>query len=148
MASTPGSSKDPMMGDNLGARTESSATDKARDMGAAMKDKASEMASQMGQSARSMGHKLGETADTTFSSVGSGMKNLACSLREAAPQSGMLGSATHRMAETLDSTGRYLEKHGLSGMGEDLTTVVRRNPIPSLLVAMGLGFLLARASRS
>ena len=31
-------------------------------------------------------------------------------------------------------------------MAEDLTDLIRRNPIPALLVGVGLGFLLARAT--
>jgi hypothetical protein len=33
-------------------------------------------------------------------------------------------------------------------MTDDLTGTIRRNPIPSVLVAVAFGFLLARATRS
>jgi len=33
-------------------------------------------------------------------------------------------------------------------MGDDITNMIRRNPIPALLVGIGIGFLLARATRS
>ena len=36
----------------------------------------------------------------------------------------------------------------LSGIGEDLTGMIRRNPVPALLIGIGLGFLIARATRS
>jgi hypothetical protein len=39
-----------------------------------------------------------------------------------------------------------LEEQGLSGIAEDVTEVVRRNPIPALFIAAGIGFLLARAT--
>jgi uncharacterized membrane-anchored protein YhcB (DUF1043 family) len=32
-------------------------------------------------------------------------------------------------------------------MAEDLTSLIRRNPIPAMLVGVGLGFLLARMTR-
>jgi len=32
-------------------------------------------------------------------------------------------------------------------MGEELAGVIRRNPVPSLLVAFGFGFLIGMASR-
>ena len=60
----------------------------------------------------------------------------------------MLGSAASAVADTLESSGRYLEESGLSGIGEDLTSMIRRNPVPALLVGIGLGFLIARATRS
>jgi hypothetical protein len=52
------------------------------------------------------------------------------------------------VASALDSTGHYLEEQGLSGMAEDLTNLIRRNPIPALLIGVGLGYLLARMTRS
>ena len=36
---------------------------------------------------------------------------------------------------------------GFSGLAEDMTTMIRRNPIPALLIGFGLGFLLARTFR-
>jgi hypothetical protein len=60
----------------------------------------------------------------------------------------MLGSAASRVADTLDSGARYLEQEGLSGMAGDVTEMVRRNPIPALLIAVAVGVLIARATRS
>ena len=36
----------------------------------------------------------------------------------------------------------------LREIGDDLTNLIRRNPIPALLLGVGVGFLLARAIRS
>jgi hypothetical protein len=69
-------------------------------------------------------------------------------VKNKAPSSGYLGSAAQSVASGLESGGRYLENQGLSGMGEDLTNLIRRNPIPALFVGIGLGFLLARLTRS
>jgi hypothetical protein len=52
------------------------------------------------------------------------------------------------VAGALESSGRYLEEQGLSGIGEDLTNLIRRNPLPAILLGIGLGFLLARATTS
>jgi hypothetical protein len=52
------------------------------------------------------------------------------------------------VASALDSSGRYLEEQGLSGMADDVTNLIRRNPIPAMLIGVGLGFLLARLTRS
>jgi hypothetical protein len=60
----------------------------------------------------------------------------------------VLGSASSAVASTLESSGRYLQEHGLSGVGEDLTNMIRKNPVPALLMAVGIGFLIARATRS
>jgi hypothetical protein len=60
----------------------------------------------------------------------------------------MLGSATSGVADALESGGRYLEEQGLSGLADDFTGTIKRNPIPAMLVAVAVGFLLARATRS
>ena len=56
----------------------------------------------------------------------------------------MLGSAASGVASALDRTGDYLQDQGLSGMGGDFTNLIRRNPIPALLIGVAVGFLLAR----
>jgi len=80
--------------------------------------------------------------------VGSGMSSAAESIRQHTPDSGMLHNAADRVAETLDSGGRYLREEGLTGMAGDLTDLIKRNPIPALLIGICLGALIARATRS
>jgi hypothetical protein len=45
----------------------------------------------------------------------------------------------------LESGGRYLQEHGIEDMAEDLAALVRRYPVQSLFVGLGVGFLLAQA---
>jgi hypothetical protein len=52
------------------------------------------------------------------------------------------------VAGALETSGKYLEEKNLTGMVDDLTDLVRKNPIPALLIGVGLGFLLARTLRS
>jgi ElaB/YqjD/DUF883 family membrane-anchored ribosome-binding protein len=59
----------------------------------------------------------------------------------------MLGRASGAVADALDSSGRYIEERNISGIANDVTDVIRRNPIPAVLVAVGLGFLLGRTMR-
>jgi hypothetical protein len=63
-------------------------------------------------------------------------------------QQGVLGGAANSVADTLDSAGRYLEEEGLSGISEDMSAMIRRNPIPALLIGVGIGFLLGRSMAS
>jgi hypothetical protein len=60
----------------------------------------------------------------------------------------MLGRASGAVADALDRGGRYIEEKKISGMAGDVTDVIQRNPIPAVLVALGLGFFLGRALRS
>jgi len=147
-----------------------SVTDKARDLAAEAKDKAQEtahslteragevasnvaagardLASNVAHRAGEMASTAGRKADSAVESAGSGMQSFADTVRERGPSAGMMGSATSAVADTLESTGEYLESHGLSGMASDLTDLIRKNPIPALLIGIGVGFLLARATRS
>jgi hypothetical protein len=137
----------------------SSVADKAKDAASAAADKAKDAASSIGDKARdaasTVGHKVsdaasavGHKAEDATHSVGSGMQSLAGTIREKMPHDGVMGSASTAVADTLDRGGRYLKEEGLSGIGEDLTNLVRRNPIPALLLALGVGFLIARSTRS
>jgi ElaB/YqjD/DUF883 family membrane-anchored ribosome-binding protein len=72
------------------------------------------------------------------------MQSLAHTIRENAPREGMIGRASSSVAQGLESGGKYLKEEGVSGMVDDLTEVVRRNPLPAVLIGIGVGFLLAR----
>lgn len=120
----------------------------AKEAGTDLLEKGKDMASQAAHKAGDAATYVGRKAEDATSAVGSSMKNLAGTIRESTPHQGMMGSASSAVADTLESGGRYLQEHGLSGVGDDLTNMIRRNPIPALLVGIGIGFLLARASRS
>jgi hypothetical protein len=128
--------------------TQESVAEQAKGAATAAMDTAREMASTAGKKASEAASYVGQRAEDATSSVGGGMKSLAGTIRENAPREGMLGSASSAVASTLESGGRYLQEHGLSGIGDDLTHMIRRNPVPSLLIAVGVGFLIARATRS
>jgi len=117
-----------------------SGMDKAKDIASNISEKASDMASNVAQGARKVTENIGERAQEAMQSVTSGIKHAGETIREYVPS----GS---RVADALDSTGRYLEK-GIGNIGEDFTSLVRRNPVPALLCAAAVGFLLARATRS
>jgi hypothetical protein len=59
----------------------------------------------------------------------------------------MMHNAANRVADTLERSGRYLEEEGLTGMADDLTGVIKRYPIPAILVGIGVGYLIAHALR-
>jgi len=56
----------------------------------------------------------------------------------------VLGTPAQAVAAGLEKGGRYLEQEGLSGMMDDVTDLIRRNPVPALLIGMGIGFLVGR----
>lgn len=51
----------------------------------------------------------------------------------------------HSTADKLSATADYVRQHDLNSMMNDVQDLVKKNPGPALLVAAGLGFLVARA---
>jgi len=126
----------------------SSAVDRTRDFAGQVADKARDVAGQAADRAKDAATATGRKADQMADTVGGGLSSAAESIRQHAPESGMLHKAADKVADTLDSGGRYLKEEGLTGMANDLTELIKRNPIPALLVGICLGALIARATRS
>jgi len=112
-----------------------------------MAEKATEAGKAALKTAGNVASQVGKRADDLASAAGGTMESFGSTVRDYSPKSGVLGNAGSRMAEGLESTGHYLKEHGFSGIAEDIANVVRRNPVPALLVGIGIGFLLARATR-
>jgi len=119
-------------------------TEKAKDIAQQAGEKAKDAASSVGDMVSSAASSVGKTADKWTSATGSGMKNLGETIEEKGPQGGFLGSASHAVASTLEEGGKYLQQEGLSGMMDDVTNLIRRNPVPAILVGIGLGYLIGR----
>jgi hypothetical protein len=110
-------------------------------------ESAKEYAGTVGEKVRNAASTVSNKADEAVSAAGGGIRSFAGTIREKAPHSGMLGRASDSVADTLESSGRYLQEEGLSGMTNDLTNLVKRNPIPAILISLGCGFLLAQLMR-
>jgi ElaB/YqjD/DUF883 family membrane-anchored ribosome-binding protein len=127
--------------------TASSATQKAQDVAANLGQKARETVSGMGHRAQEAASTAADKADSALSNVGQSMSSLAGTIREKAPNQGTFGSAATAVAEGLDSSGHYLQDHGLSDIGEDFTSLIKHYPLQSLCVAFCCGLLLGMATR-
>jgi len=110
--------------------------DKAKDVASSVAERASDMASNVAEGARKVGENIGERAQDAVQAVRSGIQQAGETIREYVP-------SRAQMEDAWDST-----KQGLGNLGEDFTGMVRRNPVPALLVAAAIGFLLARATRA
>jgi hypothetical protein len=111
-------------------------------------EEAQGMLSTAAQKTKDAASYVGDKAEQATHAVGEGMESLGGSVRRMTPKEGMLHTASESVAGTLESSGRYLEEHGLKGIGDDVTALIRKNPIPALLVGIGVGFMLARLTRS
>jgi len=124
------------------------AADTAKDLAGQAADKAKDLAGQAGNAISSAASTVGQKAEDATAAVGHGIQNLGDKVRDTGPNSGMLGSATRAVADGLEGAGKYVEDKNLSGMMDDVTGLIKRNPIPALLLGLGIGFLVGRALSS
>jgi hypothetical protein len=122
------------------------AVDRAKDAAGTVADKAREMAGDVADTAKEWASTAGQKAEGALGTVGSGMTSLAGTVREKLPHEGVVGAASDYVAGALETGGRYLQEEGFRGMADDLTQLIRRNPIPALLVGIGIGYLIARST--
>jgi ElaB/YqjD/DUF883 family membrane-anchored ribosome-binding protein len=152
--------------DHGGTSSSTGFGDTAKDMGQNAANKLKGAAQKVGDEAQKAGEQaesfaatatekakeaasyIGDKAMHATETVGGGIKSLGSSIRENTPREGMLHDTGEAVAGAIESSGRYLEEHGLKGIGDDLTTMVRRNPLAAVLIGVGLGFCLARMTRS
>jgi hypothetical protein len=120
----------------------SSAYDTARDTASAVAEKARDVTSNVVDKAKDVASNVADTAHDWASAAGHKASDLASSGRE------MLGQAEDYVADAWERGRQYVQREGFSGMAEDLAGVIRRNPIPALLVGIGIGFLIARSTSS
>src|SRR5689334_12723084 len=107
--------------------------DKASEAGKYVTDSAKGMASSAMHMAEDAASSMGKRADDARSTVGGSFKSMADSVRSAAGEdSGMMHDAAGSFAAGLESAGKYIEEQDFSHMAEDMTNVIRRNPIPAV----------------
>ena len=131
---------------NTGSATEREldrTADKAHDTIDAARDKAADLADQ----AQRIGAQVADKADATTTTVGEKMTDVAQTIRDKAPTSGPVADAADTAAQTLERAGTYLREQDLSDIRADLEGIIRRHPIESLLIGLGVGYLLARSTR-
>lgn len=96
--------------------------------------------------AQELGSAAAERASGATKTVGEKMSSLAGTLRENAPHEGTFGSAAQSVANQLDNAGSYLQDQTFDNMARDVTGLIRRYPIQSLLIGLGIGYLFSRRS--
>lgn len=114
-----------------------------------VKDRVQQGAHEAKEAAKGIINQVGEKADDATEAAGRSLQSAAETIRDNTPDKGVIGAAARTVSDTIEKSGEYLENEKLSGMMKDVTNVIRNHPVPALLVAVGVGFLLARSmSRS
>lgn len=92
--------------------------------------------------AQEVGNQVAQKADKAVSSVGQGMSSLGDRIRRNAPERSTTAQA---VADRLEAGGRYLQEHQVEDLAEEVTGVIRRNPMQSLWIGVAAGLLLGAA---
>lgn len=108
-------------------------------------NKVEDAAAFAGRKAEDAADYVEKKAGAASAAAGSGLRSLGSSVRDGGPESGATGNASAAMADALDKSGRYLEEEGIKDMAEDITNLIRRNPVPAMLVGIAAGYLVGRA---
>jgi len=87
--------------------------------------------------------KAGEAATVLGEKAGS----LANVVRDNAPREGAVATAATTVVDGLESASSYLREKKFDDVAKDVTGLVRAYPLPSLLLGVGLGYLLGRRTR-
>lgn len=106
--------------------TEGGFTETMKEAGTAVVEKAKEAACSVGHAAEEFASEVSRKAGQAKEAVASGM---------------------HSVADTVQSGGQYIREAGVSGMVDDMGTLIRKHPFAALCVGFGLGFLISRAVR-
>jgi len=124
-----------------------SAVDKVKQTADDLRSKdASEIVDDARAKAAEVGDAAANKVDSAMTATGEQMSTLAQTVRENAPE-GKAGQVASKAADALDRGGEYLQTADLQMVRGDLERVIREHPIEALLVGVGIGYLVARATR-
>lgn len=133
---------------NTFAQGATGAADNVKRAAGYVAEQANEAASNASKGIANAGSYLDQKAEDAACAIGGGLKAAGDAVRQNIPQEGRLGQASSAVAQRLTETGDYLEREGFEGIVKDVSSVIRKNPIPALLIGIGLGVLVARATAS
>jgi len=132
--------------DSVSDKTQQFASD-AKDTAQHVASKAQDLGAQAVDKAQDLGAQAVDRADAATTTIGGKMSDAAQTIRDNAPTSGPVANAAVSAADTLEQAGNYLQTQDLSDIRADLEGIIRRHPVESLLVGLGVGYLLARSMR-
>jgi ElaB/YqjD/DUF883 family membrane-anchored ribosome-binding protein len=81
---------------------------------------------------------VAEKVQDTASNIGQKMQDTASNIGHKAQD------AASSVVDTWEAGRHYVEERGIEGMFQDVTLLIRRNPIPALCIGVCVGFLLGR----
>jgi hypothetical protein len=113
-----------------------------------VKRTASNLVSEGQHSAQQAASYVSDRVGDATEAVGGRLRAAGDAIRQNAPHEGTLGQASSALAKSLEDTGDYIKREGVEGMASDMACMIKKNPIPSMLLGVGIGYLLAHATKS
>ena len=110
-------------------------------------DKTAGTVASMTAKAQEFGATAGNKANEAATVVGEKIGSLASVIRENAPHEGAVATAATAVVDGLESASSYLREKKFDHLAKDVTALVHTYPVQSLLIGIGLGYLLARRTR-
>jgi uncharacterized protein YjbJ (UPF0337 family) len=110
-------------------------------------DKTSGVVANITAKAQEFGATAANKANEAATVVGEKIGSMANVIRENAPQDGAVANAATAVVEGLESASSYLKEKKFDHLAKDVTALVHTYPVQSLLIGVGLGYLLARRTR-
>lgn len=110
-------------------------------------DKLSNVATQVKDTVSGFGATAANKFDDNREAAATGLKEAASSLHQnAGSMSGgdKLTSMAHSTASALDTTADWMRENSSTKIMADVSSLVKRNPGPSMLAAIAVGFLIGR----
>ncbi|MGQ0810667.1 MAG: hypothetical protein ACT4OO_05520, partial [Nitrospiraceae bacterium] len=83
----------------------------------------------------------GARADQAVVAIGERLEWAAEGMQDRFSHEGKIGDAIGRMTKGVRASGHYLQEQGMTGTIEDLEALIRRYPLHTMLVGIGLGYL-------
>ena len=97
--------------------------------------------------AQELGATAANKGNEAATVVGEKIGSLANVIRENAPHEGGLATVATAVVGGLESASSYLREKKIDHLSKDVTDLVRTYPVQSLLIGVGIGYLLARRTR-
>ena len=110
-------------------------------------DRSAGTVANMTAKAQEFGATAADKANGAATVVGEKIGSLANVIREKAPREGAAATAATTVVAGLESTSSYLREKKLDHLTKDFTALIRAYPIQSLLMGIGLGYLLSRRKK-
>lgn len=102
-------------------------------------------AKQAADRATDIGRDAVDQLDSSRGSIADGLNKTASAIRSSAP--GPIAEHAETAAGAIEDAAEYVRNRDVFAMASDLTAVVKRNPGPSLIAAVAVGFLIGMMFR-